>query len=70
MSGRIGSRIDTPNCTAPPILYYDNIGATYLTSNPMLHARTKYVEINFHFVHDRILSRNLTVQFLSLLLIN
>jgi hypothetical protein len=53
------------SCTAPPILYCDNVGATYLASNPMFHARTKHVEIDFHFVRDRIISRNLTVQFLS-----
>ncbi|GJV68504.1 ribonuclease H-like domain-containing protein [Tanacetum coccineum] len=32
------------------LVYYDNVSAVYLSSNPVQHQRTKHIEIDIHFV--------------------
>ncbi|GKA43048.1 gag/pol polyprotein [Tanacetum coccineum] len=44
-----------------PILWCNNLGATYLSANPIFYAHTKYVEIEYHFVQEKVAQRDLRV---------
>ncbi|XP_075088534.1 uncharacterized protein LOC142170506 [Nicotiana tabacum] len=41
---------------SPPVLYSDNISALHLSSNPILYARTKHVELDYHFIREKVTS--------------
>jgi ATP sulfurylase len=36
------------------IVYCDNVSAVYMTANPVHHRRTKHIEINIHFVREKV----------------
>lgn len=38
----------------PPILWYDNLGATYLTANLDFHAHKKHIVVDFHFMGEKV----------------
>jgi hypothetical protein len=63
----IQSLLSELGVTSPhrPVLHCDNIGATYLTSNPLYHARTKHIEIDYQFVRDKVAKKLLDVCFIS-----
>jgi histone deacetylase 1/2 len=44
-------------------LWCDNMGVKYLSSNIVFHARTNHIEVDFHFVRERVLSNQLQIDF-------
>jgi histone deacetylase 1/2 len=48
--------------TQTPCLWCDNLGATYLSANPIFHAGAKHIKIDFHFVRERVLRKQLKIR--------
>ena len=49
----------------PPKLWCDNVFAPTIASNPIFHARTKHVEVDYHFVREKVLHKDLQVKYIS-----
>ena len=49
----------------PPLLLCDNLSTIALSFNPVQHQRTKHIEIDVHFVRERVANNQLLVQFVS-----
>jgi histone deacetylase 1/2 len=49
----------------PSVLCCDNIDVTYLSSNPVFHARTKHIKVHFHFVKERVTQKLIQIKFIS-----
>jgi hypothetical protein len=52
---------------SPPTLWCDNSGALALASNPVFHARTKHIEVDVHFVREKVANRDIQLHHLSTL---
>ena len=48
----------------PPILRCDNVSALALASNPIFHAKTKHIEVDYHFVHEKVLNRDMVLTYI------
>lgn len=46
-----------------PILWCDNLSAKALASNPVLHARFKHIEIDIHYIRDKVLQNEVVVAY-------
>ncbi|GAB2276666.1 hypothetical protein Dimus_039202 [Dionaea muscipula] len=51
--------------SSAPQLLYDNIGATYLCTNPLFHYRMKHIALDYHFVREKVASSSFHVAHVS-----
>ncbi|BBH08832.1 hypothetical protein Prudu_021148 [Prunus dulcis] len=47
-----------------PTMYCDNLSALALSSNPVYHSRIKHLDIDFHFVREKVQRKDLIVQYI------
>jgi hypothetical protein len=46
-------------------LWCDNLRATYLSTNPVFHTRTKHIEVDYLFVRERVARKHLNIRLIS-----
>lgn len=52
------------NISRPPILWCDNLSVIHLSINPILHSKTKHVELDIYFVCDLVFKKKIAVRHL------
>ncbi|KAH7284604.1 hypothetical protein KP509_34G062000 [Ceratopteris richardii] len=48
-----------------PIICGDNMSSLYLAANPVFHARTKHIEIQYHFLREKVIDKEIEVMHTS-----
>lgn len=48
----------------PPSIHCDNMSAIVLSANPVFHSRIKYLDIDYHFVRERVQKGDLEVLYI------
>jgi hypothetical protein len=43
------------------VIYCDNINNILLVNNLVYHARTKHIELNYHFIREKVLARKINL---------
>ncbi|MCO5598232.1 hypothetical protein L7F22_052324 [Adiantum nelumboides] len=47
------------------VIYCDNISSIQLSQNLVFHARTKHIEVHYHFIRESVLDGNIDVDYVS-----
>jgi hypothetical protein len=48
-----------------PTIWCDNLSALALASNPVFHARTKHVEVDYHFIRKKVTNKDVQLRHIS-----
>jgi hypothetical protein len=41
------------------VIYYDKISSILLANNPVYHAKTKHIEVHYHFIKEKVLAKEI-----------
>ena len=47
------------------VIHCDNLSSIQLARNPVFHARTKHIEVHYHYVRERVLAGDLDLVYVS-----
>ena len=50
-------------CSSPITIHEDNQGTIAMSKNPILHKRTKHIDIKFHFVREKIQDKTIELKY-------
>ena len=48
----------------PPMLWCDTVSALALASNHIFHACIKYIEVDYHYIREKVLAKKLKLNFI------
>jgi len=51
---------------APVVIYCDNINSILLANNPVYHAKTKHIEVHYHFIREKVLAKEIDLIHVSI----
>ena len=49
----------------PTTIYCDNLSTIKLAKNPIFHARTKHIEVHYHFIQERVMAEDVNLQHIN-----
>jgi len=58
---KLGQSVD-----ALVVIYCDNISSILLVNNPIYHARTKHIEVHYHFIKAKVLASEINLIHVSI----
>ncbi|MCO5548769.1 hypothetical protein L7F22_002231 [Adiantum nelumboides] len=47
----------------PDVIHCDNLSSIQLARNPVFHAKTKHIEVHYHFIRERVLDGSIDLTF-------
>ncbi len=50
----------------PTVIYCDNISSILLANNPVYHARTKHIQVHYHFIRKKVLAKEIDLIHVSI----
>ncbi len=51
---------------APVVIYCDNISSILIANNLVYHARTKHIEVHYHFIREKVIAKEINLIHVSI----